>query len=345
MEYVEGRIFSDVTFPTLTPEGRRSWYECAVSEAPQAARRDPCRFTLTPITHPSAGSRRSKPSRRCTPLITEPLDSRITGSQADFTRGRCASLRKVSNAQAAVRKRETGEAVGRIPRLEEMLDWFERNQVADASAIIHGDFKVFHPTEPRVIGILDWELSTIGHPLSDLANLLQPYYVPSQNTFPETSLMSGLKNEESLPPGLPAVKDLIDAYRMMTGTSVINRWEFCVAFALFRVRPCAVPPGHALLRSDLLRDSPGGACFRSHNGRRPPPPCPPPPPHLPSSRIHIQLAVISQGIAARVALGQASSSEARKYARLFRPVAGLALEYVDRGNLPDGPGDGRPSKL
>ncbi|KAI9320542.1 kinase-like domain-containing protein [Dichotomocladium elegans] len=199
------------------------------------------------------------------------------GRSSGFYERQIRSLAKVSNAQAATKDEETGEVVGPIPRLEDMFAWFKRNQVPDESTIVHGDFKIYHPTENRVIGVLDWELSTIGHPLSDLSNLLQPFYIPP------TKGVLGLKGVADLP--IPNADELMKVYCDKVGRPYpIDRWQFAVAFSFFRV------------------------------------------------------SVILQGIAARVARKQASSAQAKLYAVRFKPLAHIALEIVDQGDL-------KPSKL
>ncbi len=122
------------------------------------------------------------------------------------------SLAKVSHAQAAVTDKD-GNAVGEIPKIDFLLSWYSAHAPGALSGdgegeweggLIHGDWKVdnliFHPTEPRVIGILDWELSTLGHPLSDLANLLQPFAIPHKSdSLPSTGHLIGLRSVPSDP--------------------------------------------------------------------------------------------------------------------------------------------------
>jgi aminoglycoside phosphotransferase (APT) family kinase protein len=88
----------------------------------------------------------------------------------------------VTHAQAAVRDTESGEPVGAIPGWGELVGWYEQNLPDERKTgvrIVHGDYKldnlVFHPTENRVIGILDWELCTLGSPVKKPKTLFTRY--------------------------------------------------------------------------------------------------------------------------------------------------------------------------
>lgn len=84
---------------------------------------------------------------------------------------------KLSQSQASTLNPQTGKLIGGLPFFEESIMWYQEALPSDESRtgvrIVHGDFKidnlVFHPTEPRVIGILDWELSTLGNPVCRLS--------------------------------------------------------------------------------------------------------------------------------------------------------------------------------
>ncbi len=121
-----------------------------------------------------------------------------------------------------------------IAAMDQLMPWLVRNvPQGDEATIVHGDFRlenmIVHPTEPRVLAVLDWELATIGHPLSDLAYNCLPYHVS-----PEFPGIGGLKEIGYAATGIPSEADYIAAYCARTGRSGIEHWDYYLAFSLFR---------------------------------------------------------------------------------------------------------------
>jgi aminoglycoside phosphotransferase (APT) family kinase protein len=94
------------------------------------------------------------------------------GPTTDYFPRQIKSLGRVSAAQATVTDVETKKPVGEIPYFNEMISWYKKHLPDEkkmGSRIVHGDYKldnlIFHPTENKVIGILDWELCTLGNPV------------------------------------------------------------------------------------------------------------------------------------------------------------------------------------
>lgn len=211
--------------------------------------------------------------------------ARKSSTAASYFQRQAKSLRGVAAFQSKV--------VDPIPNFDKLIDWvlLRAPQDPDKLTLIHGDFKIdnilFHPTEPRVLAVLDWELCTFGHPIFDLANFLQPFQLPNRMNLllykPEKTDMG-----KEQPGSLEAVHQKLDLYAQTLGypwsskdpkNNPIDQWVVGNVFGLLR------------------------------------------------------LCVISQGIAMRVAKGNALSGDASGYAAMYPYLSDLAKEYIEEHDI------------
>lgn len=130
---------------------------------------------------------------------------------------------------------ETKQPVGQIPHFDDILSFFsdKKRQPKDRATLVHGDYKldnmVFHKSRPEVIGVLDWEMSTVGHPLSDLANFLNGFYtVGLRPQYISSDFKPGVT------PGIPTPEDVIGWYAEVAGWDPTPEMSWAVAFSIFR---------------------------------------------------------------------------------------------------------------
>ncbi len=127
-------------------------------------------------------------------------------------------------------------AAARAPRddLLAVMRWLAENMPEDdgEAALVHGDFRldnmIFHPGRAQVVALLDWELSTLGHPLADLA------YQCAQWRMSHAGVLRGLGGCDRAALGLPTEEDYVAAYCARRGLERIENWRFYLAFSLFR---------------------------------------------------------------------------------------------------------------
>ena len=128
-----------------------------------------------------------------------------------------------------------------IPEMDQLMAWLPVNMPASArdassSGIVHGDFRLdnlmFHPTEPRVLAVLDWELSTLGHPLADFSYHCMAWHI-------EPGSFRGIGGLDLAQLGIPSEQAYIQRYcertALTTPDALRGDWNFYIAYNMFRL--------------------------------------------------------------------------------------------------------------
>jgi aminoglycoside phosphotransferase (APT) family kinase protein len=150
---------------------------------------------------------------------------------ADFGRPGNYFARQLSRWSEQYRASETEKR----PAMDRLIAWLEAKLPADDGrvAIVHGDYRldnmIFAPAEPRILAIIDWELSTLGHPFADLAYQCMQWRLPDEGVF------RGLGDLDRRAHGLPSEEDYVEAYCRRSGVPGLPHWTFYLAFSFFRM--------------------------------------------------------------------------------------------------------------
>lgn len=148
---------------------------------------------------------------------------------ADFGRASGYLQRQVSRWSKQYQASETEP----IEAMHRLIEWLPRHfPEVDSTSLVHGDYRldnlIFHPTEARVVAVLDWELSTLGDPLADFA-----YHCMSWRIAPEQ--FRGIAGLDLEALGIPSERRYVDMYRERIGHDRIEHWDYYMAYNLFRM--------------------------------------------------------------------------------------------------------------
>lgn len=195
MEMVEGRIFWDATFPGVSAEDRPQYFDAMNQTIARLHMTDYKSLGLEDYGKP--GNYFARQISRWTRQYIEDPDA------------------------------------GRNADMDALVEWLPVNiPDGDETSVVHGDFRcdnmIFHPFEPRVIAVLDWELSTLGHPLADFAYHAMMYQMPP-------NIVAGLAGADLVALNIPSEADYVAAYCRRTGREDILGWDFYIAFNYFRL--------------------------------------------------------------------------------------------------------------
>jgi aminoglycoside phosphotransferase (APT) family kinase protein len=195
MDMVEGRIFWDASFPEVSRADRPAYFGAMNETIARLHSLDPAAIGL-----------------------------------GDYGKPGNYFARQISRW---TRQYLADELAGRNADMDALIEWLPENIPAgEESSVVHGDFRcdnmIFHPSEPRVIAVLDWELSTLGHPLADFANHALMYRMPAD-------IVAGLEGRDLAALNIPSEAEYVTAYCALTGRDSIPGYEFTIAFNLFRL--------------------------------------------------------------------------------------------------------------
>jgi aminoglycoside phosphotransferase (APT) family kinase protein len=194
MEHVEGRVIRDFSLPDMSPAERAAHYDAMCQ-------------TLAKL---------------------HAVDWRAVNLQSYGREGGyCA--RQVSRWSKQYEASKTDD----LPNMAKTLDWLNANMPSsEETTIVHGDYRmentIYHPSEPRILAIIDWELGTLGDPLSDLAyNCLNYHYGDASRAD-----ITGIDHESY---GIPTEEAYVARYCELTGRDGIPDWIFYLVLSLYRL--------------------------------------------------------------------------------------------------------------
>lgn len=196
MEYIDGRIFWNGALPEQTPAERSAIYDEMVRVL----------AAMHNVNLEKAGL-------------------------SDFGKPGNYFSRQISRWSEQYKASETEKN----PAMDALIEWLPQHVPADDGriALIHGDYRIdnmmFHPSEIRVLGVLDWELSTLGHPWADIA------YQCMQLRIAPDAAIPGLGGLDRKALGIPSEEEYVAKYCKLTGISEIPNWDFYIIFSFFRL--------------------------------------------------------------------------------------------------------------
>ncbi len=142
-----------------------------------------------------------------------------------------------------------------IEAMERLIEWLPANiPPGDETTLVHGDYRldnmIFHPREPRVVAVVDWELSTLGHPLADFSYHVMAWRIPA-------GASRGLAGLDLGALGIPDEPQYLRRYCELTGRAGVEprTWEFCMAYNVFRI---------ACIRQGILKRVVEGTAASEH---------------------------------------------------------------------------------
>jgi aminoglycoside phosphotransferase (APT) family kinase protein len=226
MDFVDGRIFRDPMMPDSTPGERAACY-------------DSMNDVLARL---------------------HKVDFRAVGL-GDFGRPQAYVERQL----ARWTKQYQASKIDEIPEMDRLTEWLQAHIPAnDETTIAHGDYRmenlIFHPIEPRVVAVLDWELSTLGHPIGDLGWTCRAYHTP-----PDIDGVQSFQGIDLKALGIPSEAEFVDAYCKRVGRASVPDLMFFAAFAFFR--GAAIAQGIAM-RAKLGNASGPDAALRGAKARQ-----------------------------------------------------------------------------